>query len=216
MSTKHGRVVQGLFVGGRPTALRQARMAQARTAPSPVRSQGQPPTPGAARTSHVPVVQRHAHDVAFQLPHSLSNFGSSHGQPLPTAVREKMESAFGASFDDVRIHVGPQASSIGALAFTLGTDLYFAPGQYNPQTIYGQQLLGHELTHVVQQRGGRVRNPFGTGLAVVQDHAMEAEADRMGRLASQPQMAKLAQPKMAADAQPTDTRHKPPVYRPVR
>ena len=103
-----------------------------------------------------------------------------------------------------------------ALAFTLGTDLYFAPGQYNPETIYGQQLLGHELTHVVQQRAGRVRNPFGSGLAVVQDHAMEAEADRMGRLASQPAVARLAQPKMAVAEQLPEPRHVPPVYRPGR
>jgi hypothetical protein len=162
------------------------------------------------------VVQRRSHDTAFQLPDGFSTLGTSHGQPLPTAVREKMESAFGANFNDVRIHVGPQASSIGALAFTLGSDLYFAPGQYNPQTIHGQQLLGHELTHVVQQRAGRVRNPFGSGLAVVQDHAMEAEADRMGLLAAQPQRAKLAQPKMAVAARPIEARHKPPVYRPRR
>ena len=64
------------------------------------------------------------------------------------------------------------------------TDLYFAPGQYNPQTSQGQQLLGHELTHVVQQRAGRVRNPLGSGVAVVQDPALEAEAERMGQRAA--------------------------------
>ena len=48
----------------------------------------------------------------------------------------------------------------------------------------GQQLLGHELTHVLQQRAGRVSNPFGSGTAVVQDHALEAEADRMGMKAA--------------------------------
>jgi hypothetical protein len=160
-------------------------------------------------------VQRRGHGDAFQLPDTFAHHGNGPGQPLPPAVREKMESAFGgASFEDVRVHVGPQAASIGALAFTLGTDLYFAPGQYNPQTLHGQQLLGHELTHVVQQRTGRVKNPFGSGLAVVQDHAMEAEADRMGRLASQTPMAGLAQPKMAGTPQPPADRHTPRVYRP--
>jgi hypothetical protein len=91
-----------------------------------------------------------------------------------------MEAAFGTSFADVRVHVGPEAASIGALAFTHGNSLYFAPGQYNPQTRHGQRLLGHELTHVVQQRAGRVRSPLVTGVAVVQDPALEAEADRMG------------------------------------
>jgi hypothetical protein len=109
---------------------------------------------------------------------------SSGGWPLPRDVQAKMEGALGASFADVRIHVGSEASAIGALAFTWGSDLYFAPGQYNPHTPHGQFLLGHELQHVVQQRAGRVANPFGSGVAVVQDHALEAEADRMGHHAA--------------------------------
>ena len=192
MSAKTARVVQGFFVGGRPAC-------RAGCAPRAL------------------TVQRRGQGDAFQLPDNFASLGNGPGQPLPTAVREKMESAFGgASFEDVRVHVGQQATSIGALAFTLGTDLYFAPGQYNPQTLHGQQLLGHELTHVVQQRAGRVRNPFGSGLAVVQDHAMEAEADRMGHLAAQAPMPRLAQPKMAPAAEPAAHRHAPPVYRPQR
>lgn len=108
----------------------------------------------------------------------------SGGWPLPKDVQKKMESAMGANFSDVRIHVGPEPASIGAIAFTWGSDIHFAPGQYNPHTPHGQFLLGHELTHVVQQRAGRVSNPFGSGVAVVQDHALEAEADRIGRMAS--------------------------------
>lgn len=108
----------------------------------------------------------------------------SGGIPLPKDVLSKMEGAFGASFSDVRVHVGSEAASIGAIAFTWGSDIHFAPGQYSPHTPHGQFLLGHELTHVVQQRAGRVSNPFGAGVAVVQDHALEAEADHMGRLAA--------------------------------
>jgi len=108
----------------------------------------------------------------------------SGGWPLPRDVQAKMEAALGANFSDVRVHVGPEASAIGAIAFTWGSELHFAPGQYNPHTPHGQFLLGHELAHVVQQRAGRVANPFGSGVAVVQDHALEAEADRLGRMAS--------------------------------
>jgi hypothetical protein len=104
----------------------------------------------------------------------------SGGQAIPDQVRAKMETAFGADFSDVRVHIGQEASSLGAIAYTWGTNIHFAPGQYNPNTIQGQKLLGHELWHVVQQRSGRVSNPFGGGVAVVQDHALEAEADRMG------------------------------------
>jgi hypothetical protein len=98
-----------------------------------------------------------------------------------------MEAVFGVPFADVRVHLGPQAASLGALAFAQGSDLYFAPGQYNPDSPHGQRLLGHELAHVVQQRTGRARNPFGSGIAVIQDLALEAEAERMGlRAAQQP------------------------------
>lgn len=103
----------------------------------------------------------------------------SGGLPLPDQVRAKMEAAFSTDFSDVRVHIGREASSIGAIAYTWGTNIHFAPGQYNPHSLQGQKLLGHELWHVVQQKAGRVRNPLG-GVAVVQDHALEAEADRMG------------------------------------
>ena len=35
-------------------------------------------------------------------------------------------------------------------------DIYFAPGRYQPHDSAGLELLGHELTHVVQQAQGRV------------------------------------------------------------
>ena len=106
------------------------------------------------------------------------------GSPLPPAVRQKMESFFGTSFADVRVHVGPQAAAIGALAFTRGSHIHFAPGQYDPHLPRGQRILGHELAHVVQQRARRVTNPFGSGTAVVVDSVLEAEAERRGREAT--------------------------------
>ena len=114
----------------------------------------------------------------------------SGGLPLPDDVRAKMETAFGADFSDVRVHIGREASSLGAIAYTWGSNIHFAPGQYNPHTLQGQKLLGHELWHVVQQKSGRVKNPFGGGVAVVQDHALEAEADRMGIKAALTQVAR--------------------------
>ncbi len=124
-------------------------------------------------------VQPHAGD-AFPLPGNFTLKPRGSGQPLPEPVQKKMEAFFNTSFADVRVHVGHEAPSIGALAFTHGTDLYFAPGQYNPQSTQGQQLLGHELTHVLQQRAMRVRNPLGAAIAVVQNPALVAEAERMG------------------------------------
>jgi hypothetical protein len=100
---------------------------------------------------------------------------------LPPAVLRRAESFFHADLSDVRVYVGPDAASIGAIAFTVGPAIHFAPGYYEPHTPRGQELLGHELTHVLQQREGRVANPLGDKLTVVQDLELEAEADRLGR-----------------------------------
>jgi ribosomal protein S18 acetylase RimI-like enzyme len=115
------------------------------------------------------------------------------GQPLPGAILQRMESAFGASFRDVRVHVGGEPAAIGTVAFTHGSHIHIAPGHYNPDTIEGRQVLGRELAHVVQQRAGRVSNPFGSGVAVVRDARLEAEAERMAHRA-----AGAIQPKVAA------------------
>ncbi|WP_218103826.1 DUF4157 domain-containing protein, partial [Paenibacillus hemerocallicola] len=82
------------------------------------------------------------------------------GSQMDTHVQAKMESAFDTGFEDVNIHTDGKADqmaqSIGASAFTTGSDIFFRQGQYNPGSRQGQELLGHELTHVVQQRGGNI------------------------------------------------------------
>ena len=140
-------------------------------------------------------IQARTNSVQRKLPAGVEAFEvnlqrKNGGWSLPKEVQTKMEAAMGADFSDVRIHVGPEVASIGAIAFTWGTDIHFAPGYYNPHSMQGQQLLGHELAHVLQQRAGRVRNPFGNGTAVVQDHALEAEADRMGMKAAMHRVSK--------------------------
>jgi cytidine deaminase len=102
------------------------------------------------------------------------------GEPLPETVRARMEAYFETDFSTVRVHVGMEAPSLDALAFTVGEHLYFAPDQYQPLTARGLQLLGHELAHVVQQRSGRVPNPFGSGFALIDDPVLEAEAEQQG------------------------------------
>jgi Domain of unknown function (DUF4157) len=152
------KVIQGYFRGGRPRFIG-----------------------GMQRQAVQPQMQ----STAAPLPGTLQQIGNGGvSRPLPEPLQKKMETLFGMSFDDVRVHVGPEAPSIGALAFTKGSDIYFAPGQYDPASARGQQLIGHELAHVVQQRQGRVQNPLGAGVAVVQDPALEAEADAMGRRAA--------------------------------
>jgi hypothetical protein len=109
---------------------------------------------------------------------------------MPENVQSKMESAFNADFSDVRVHEGSQASDVGALAYAQGSDIHFAPGQYDPGSKSGQQLLGHELTHVVQQRQGVVKPTTEVnGIAVNDDPGLEKEADQMGnKAAEQPEL----------------------------
>ncbi|WP_051294183.1 eCIS core domain-containing protein [Pseudoduganella violaceinigra] len=129
-------------------------------------------------------VQMHGGVESFALEPGRLNLAGAVGRPMPDGVRQKMEAFFKTDFSSVRIYQGNQAQSLGAHAFTMGSDIYFAPGQYSPDTPRGQQLLGHELAHVVQQRQGRVRAPQGKGTMVVNDHGLEAEADRMGARAA--------------------------------
>ncbi len=126
------------------------------------------------------------------------------GRPLEAGLRQAMEAFFQSDFSDVRVHEGAAARSIGALAFTLGDELHFAPGLYDPDSRKGLELLGHELTHVVQQRDGRVANPYGRGIAIVQDPALEAEADRMGQRIAEQLWAsrRVGLPAMASDRRP--------------
>lgn len=122
---------------------------------------------------------------AFAAPPGLLRMGSmARGKPLPATVQRAMEERFGgADFAEVRVHEGPEAAAIGALALTAGDHLFFAPGQYRPETKSGGALLGKQLAYVLQQREGRVTNPFGSGLAVVQDPALEADANARAGIA---------------------------------
>ncbi|KEO83289.1 DUF4157 domain-containing protein [Tumebacillus flagellatus] len=111
------------------------------------------------------------------------------GSKMPENVQAKMEKAFNTDFSDVNIHVGSQASDVGALAYAQGSDIHFAQGKFDPQSQSGQELLGHELAHVVQQRQGRVQPTTEVGgLPVNDDVSLEREADQLGRAAAQTKM----------------------------
>lgn len=81
------------------------------------------------------------------------------GQPLPPESNSFFASRMGRDFSDVRVHTGADAArsatSISALAYTTGNNIVFNTGQYSPGTDPGKKLLAHELTHVIQQSGGK-------------------------------------------------------------
>jgi hypothetical protein len=86
---------------------------------------------------------------------SVDSVLRSSGQPLDRATRREMESRIGYDFSHVRLHTdaqaGQSAQQLSAKAYTVGSNVVFAPGRFAPQTSEGRHLLAHELTHVVQQ-----------------------------------------------------------------
>jgi hypothetical protein len=104
-----------------------------------------------------------------------------------------MTNIFGAHFQDVKIHTGEEAAhatrQVGAEAFTLGSDIYFAPGRYQPESQAGQALIGHELTHVIQQSSlpslgnGRVPETSSLGQSL-EHHAIANEQLLLRHLSS--------------------------------
>jgi hypothetical protein len=97
------------------------------------------------------------HDDAGPVPPIVHDVLRGPGQELPGEVRAFMEPRFAADFSDVRLHTDASAAqssrAVSAHAYTAGSHIVFAAGQYQPSTPSGQRLLAHELTHVVQQRG---------------------------------------------------------------
>lgn len=80
------------------------------------------------------------------------------GETLPDDVQSQMGNAFSTDFSGVRVHTNSEANqlneSLSSRAFTTGNDIYFRQGDYQPHSNGGQELLAHELTHVMQQSGG--------------------------------------------------------------
>lgn len=105
----------------------------------------------------------------------------SAGAPMATPVQSSMEARFGRSFADVRVHndsaAATAAGDLNARAFTVGSDVYFDKGAYQPDSQDGQHLLAHELAHVAQSGTSAAAKSAG-GLSVSSpSDAAEREAD---------------------------------------
>ena len=111
------------------------------------------------------------------------------GQALSPETRSYFEPRFGADFSDVQVHTGSDADeaarSISAKAFTLGSDIAFAKGNYDPGSRSGKELLAHELTHVAQQDGGVLQSSRAVQRQAVtqQTHTVQ-KGDTLSQIAS--------------------------------
>lgn len=144
------------------------------------------------------------------------------GQPLDAATRAFMEPRFGRDFSRVRVHSGTvaerSAEAVAARAYTLGSNVVFARGEYSPGTDAGRRLLAHELAHVVQQGDGASstvqRQPAPAGAAPAASGGAPAAAAAAPAASTCPPIGAQAQAACSA-AQPnvTDaTTGKPVVY----
>ena len=98
--------------------------------------------------------------------------------PLPKAINDRAASFFGCEFDRVSVHLNHRPRQLGALAFTDGEDIWLDPMVACLPESLGWQVFGHELTHIVQQRQGRVGLDPSNGTRVLDEASLEAEADR--------------------------------------
>jgi outer membrane protein OmpA-like peptidoglycan-associated protein len=151
-----------------------------------------------ARPSQLPVggADKDDGDVPRYTSPVLDVVGKGGGQPLDPKTRADMEARLGSDFADVRIHTGDKAAksaaAVSATAYTVGNDVVFSRGFFDPTSHQGRHRLAHELVHVQQQRQGPVPSTdSGDGVAVSDPaDSFEREAEAMAaRAVSGPQRA---------------------------
>jgi hypothetical protein len=107
---------------------------------------------------------------------------SGGGRPLDGVLGARLGSAYGDSLGDVRVHTGEHASAlaraVAARAFTVGSDIFFGQGEYRPGSAGGDELIAHEVAHVVQQRGAPETGPL---IVSQPGDALEREAEALSR-----------------------------------
>jgi hypothetical protein len=124
----------------------------------------------------------------------------SGGSPLAPELRTDMEARLGADFGAVRVHTDDKAhesaTAVSAHAYTVGSDVVFQRGAYDPSSTAGRTTLAHELTHVVQQRSGPVEGTPAAGGISVSDPAdrfeREASANAERAMSAAPEPASVA------------------------
>jgi hypothetical protein len=120
---------------------------------------------------------------ARDVPGIVHDVLTSPGVAMDPATRSFFEPRFGRDLSGIRLHTdgqaGASARAVDALAYTVGRDVVFAPGQYAPHTTVGKQLLAHELAHVIQQ--GNTSHAAGAALSISHLDSSEAEADGVAR-----------------------------------
>jgi len=170
----------------------------------PLTSSTAKPGADAEKKEEPATVQRKAESNApvLEAPAAVDEALQSSGRPLDHDTRGRMESRFGFDFSKVRVHTDSRAAAsakgIGALAYTVGSDVVFGAGRYLPNTTEGTRLLAHELVHVVQQERGGPSIGGSVGYVVsATSHPAEREADQAATQVLAGRRAHIVQPTAA-------------------
>lgn len=93
---------------------------------------------------------------------SVPTSGGPRQVAVPAAIQQVLRGTVGNAPATVRVHEGVQAAhqsdSLNAEAFTRDGEIFLS-SDVPLNSRRGQELLAHELTHVVQQQGGALRMP---------------------------------------------------------
>ncbi len=96
-------------------------------------------------------------------------------RPLDVFALSQLEPVAEQDLKSVQIHTDELANlaaeKIGAQAFTVDKDIYFARGKFQPGSEEGMQLLRHEVTHIKQAEKGETKD-----LSVEKRRQLEQEA----------------------------------------
>lgn len=138
-------------------AQRASRVSGPETPPPPERDD-EDAVAQTALASSGPAVDADGGVASSHVEASIDKLRSRPAPSLDGVTRREMEDRIGADLGGARVHTdaeaGQAAASLGARAFTVGQDIFFAPGEYRPETAVGRHLIAHELAHTIQQRGG--------------------------------------------------------------
>lgn len=123
-------------------------------------------------------------DTAREGSAAVARVGSSAGEPLDANTRGFFEPRLRADLGGVRVHTGSAAAqsarALNARAYTLGSDIVFGQGEYQPDSDPGKHLLAHELAHVGRSETTIHRKPLDAAFedfSLLQDQEVEGEVD---------------------------------------
>lgn len=89
-------------------------------------------------TTGTPITQDMSDRVSAGVPQPRKQLAESPGRALDPAVREYMEPRLAHDFSRVRVHTDARAAesarAVGAPAYTVGRDIVFGAGRYEPGT----------------------------------------------------------------------------------